>query len=163
MITNAVREMSAPANVSSSRKNIAPGPIPPGGGEDRSIGGKDDGGRVNEIRDLKNYRCRSSTPLCWNKVKHHSRMRSTDVDIAEWLRGLGLEDYERTLRDHEIDLEILLDLGRGRPCQARRAPRPAPEAAKSNCRAAAGRELSRCCSALDRQCEGTSPTYPASR
>ena len=32
------------------------------------------------------------------------------MDIAGWLRDLGLERYEQVFRDHEIDPEILLDL-----------------------------------------------------
>jgi class 3 adenylate cyclase/predicted ATPase len=32
------------------------------------------------------------------------------VDIADWLRGLGLQRYEQTFRDNEINPEILLDL-----------------------------------------------------
>jgi SAM domain (Sterile alpha motif) len=35
------------------------------------------------------------------------------VDIADWLRGLGLEHCEQALRDHEIDQDILLDLTEG--------------------------------------------------
>ena len=29
------------------------------------------------------------------------------VDVAAWLRGLGLEQYEPAFRDHGIDAEIL--------------------------------------------------------
>ena len=32
------------------------------------------------------------------------------MDIAAWLRGLGLERYEQTFRDHEIDGEVLARL-----------------------------------------------------
>src|SRR5215212_6806094 len=36
--------------------------------------------------------------------------RRADVEVADWLRGLGLERYEQTFCDNEIDPEILLDL-----------------------------------------------------
>ena len=32
------------------------------------------------------------------------------MDIAAWLRGLGLERYEQTFRDHELDGEVLARL-----------------------------------------------------
>src|SRR5215472_9679720 len=32
------------------------------------------------------------------------------MDIAAWLRGLGLEDYEPAFRDNRIDAEVLPDL-----------------------------------------------------
>jgi hypothetical protein len=32
------------------------------------------------------------------------------VDIADWLRGLGLERYEQAFRENEIDLRILPEL-----------------------------------------------------
>jgi hypothetical protein len=32
------------------------------------------------------------------------------VDIAAWLRGLGLQQYEQTFRDNAIDSEVLLEL-----------------------------------------------------
>lgn len=32
------------------------------------------------------------------------------VDIAAWLRGVGLERYEPALREHEIDWEVLPEL-----------------------------------------------------
>src|ERR1700730_10403192 len=32
------------------------------------------------------------------------------MDIAEWLRGLGLEQYEKAFRENAIDLEVLRDL-----------------------------------------------------
>jgi class 3 adenylate cyclase/predicted ATPase len=38
------------------------------------------------------------------------RIWRADVDIVDWLRGLGLERYEQTFRDNEIDPEVLLDL-----------------------------------------------------
>jgi class 3 adenylate cyclase len=33
------------------------------------------------------------------------------VDVAAWLRSLGLERYEQTFRDNEIDWEVLPELG----------------------------------------------------
>jgi SAM domain (Sterile alpha motif) len=36
--------------------------------------------------------------------------REEAVDIAAWLRGLGLEQYERAFLDHDIDVEILPQL-----------------------------------------------------
>ena len=32
------------------------------------------------------------------------------MDIAAWLRGLGLEQYDRAFRDNDIDAEILPQL-----------------------------------------------------
>jgi class 3 adenylate cyclase len=32
------------------------------------------------------------------------------MDIAEWLRDLGLEQYEKAFRENAIDLEVLRDL-----------------------------------------------------
>ena len=32
------------------------------------------------------------------------------MDIAAWLRDLGLERYAETFRDHEIDAEVLPEL-----------------------------------------------------
>jgi hypothetical protein len=32
------------------------------------------------------------------------------MDIAAWLRGLGLERYEPAFREHEIDAEVLPEL-----------------------------------------------------
>jgi class 3 adenylate cyclase len=32
------------------------------------------------------------------------------MDVAAWLRGLGLERYESTFRENEVDAEVLLDL-----------------------------------------------------
>ena len=32
------------------------------------------------------------------------------MDIAEWLRGLGLEQYEGAFRENAIDAEVLRDL-----------------------------------------------------
>ncbi len=32
------------------------------------------------------------------------------MDIAEWLRGLGLEQYENAFRENAIDAEVLRDL-----------------------------------------------------
>jgi hypothetical protein len=32
------------------------------------------------------------------------------MDLGEWLKGLGLGKYEGTLREHEIDADVLPDL-----------------------------------------------------
>jgi hypothetical protein len=32
------------------------------------------------------------------------------VDVAVWLRGLGLEQYEPTFRENEVDAEVLREL-----------------------------------------------------
>ena len=32
------------------------------------------------------------------------------MDIPAWLRGLGLEQYERAFRENDIDADVLLDL-----------------------------------------------------
>jgi hypothetical protein len=36
--------------------------------------------------------------------------REEMVDIAAWLRGLGLPQYEQAFRDNDIDVELLSDL-----------------------------------------------------
>src|SRR5215469_7114581 len=35
------------------------------------------------------------------------RFRTTSMDVAEWLRGLGLEQYGPAFRDNDIDGEVL--------------------------------------------------------
>ena len=35
------------------------------------------------------------------------RIRATPMDVAEWLRGLGLEQYAPAFRDNDIDGEVL--------------------------------------------------------
>src|SRR5262245_27276367 len=40
-----------------------------------------------------------------------SRLRATPMDVAEWLRGLGLEQYAPAFRDNDIDGEVLRRLG----------------------------------------------------
>src|SRR5215472_4785258 len=35
------------------------------------------------------------------------RFRATTMDLAEWLRGLGLEQYVPAFRDNDIDGEVL--------------------------------------------------------
>jgi class 3 adenylate cyclase len=37
-------------------------------------------------------------------------MWSADMDVGEWLRGLGLGQYEATFRAHEIDADVVADL-----------------------------------------------------
>jgi hypothetical protein len=32
------------------------------------------------------------------------------MDVGEWLRSLGLEKYQQTLRDNAVDLDVLADL-----------------------------------------------------
>ena len=32
------------------------------------------------------------------------------MDLGEWLKGLGLGQYEATFREHEIDADVLPDL-----------------------------------------------------
>ena len=32
------------------------------------------------------------------------------MDVAQWLRGLGLERYEPTFRENEVDAEVLPEL-----------------------------------------------------
>ena len=32
------------------------------------------------------------------------------MNLGEWLKGLGLEQYEATFREHEIDADVLPDL-----------------------------------------------------
>ena len=40
-------------------------------------------------------------------VSEASRFRATPMDVAEWLRGLGLEQYAPAFRDNDIDGEVL--------------------------------------------------------
>src|SRR5277367_2293880 len=40
-------------------------------------------------------------------------MRSTAMDVSEWLRGLGLGQYETVFREHAIDTDVLADLKDG--------------------------------------------------
>ena len=42
-----------------------------------------------------------------SSCRHTGRRR---MDIADWLQGLGLERYEQTFRDNEIDERVLLKL-----------------------------------------------------
>ena len=35
------------------------------------------------------------------------------MDVAVWLRGLGLEQYEALFRENDIDAEVLSDLTDG--------------------------------------------------
>jgi class 3 adenylate cyclase/predicted ATPase len=37
-------------------------------------------------------------------------MWSAAMDVGEWLKGIGLGQYEATFREHEIDAEVLLEL-----------------------------------------------------
>jgi hypothetical protein len=37
-------------------------------------------------------------------------MGSAAMDLGEWLKGLGLGQYEATFREHEIDADVLPDL-----------------------------------------------------
>src|SRR5690242_7473967 len=39
-----------------------------------------------------------------------STIREGRVDVAAWLRGLGLERYEPTFRENEVDAEVLPEL-----------------------------------------------------
>ena len=36
-----------------------------------------------------------------------SRLRATRMDVAEWLRGLGLEQYAAAFRDNDVDRKVL--------------------------------------------------------
>ena len=40
-------------------------------------------------------------------VPEACRFRATPMDVVEWLRGLGLEQYEPVFRDNDIDGEVL--------------------------------------------------------
>src|SRR6516162_6381210 len=40
-------------------------------------------------------------------VAEACRIRATPMDISEWLRGLGLEQYAPAFRDNDIDGEVL--------------------------------------------------------
>src|SRR6516165_4483469 len=42
-------------------------------------------------------------------MRRRSR-RETSVDIAAWLRSLGLEQYEQAFRDNAVDAAVLLEL-----------------------------------------------------
>jgi hypothetical protein len=52
------------------------------------------------------------------------------MEIAAWLRGLGLERYEPAFRENEIDLEILPELTDA-DLLSLAAARPAPETGAS--------------------------------
>src|SRR6516225_4653518 len=43
-------------------------------------------------------------------VPEACRFRATPMDVAEWLRGLGLEQYALAFRDNDIDGEVLRQL-----------------------------------------------------
>src|SRR5215469_6913977 len=40
-------------------------------------------------------------------VQKAGRFRATPIDVAEWLRGLGLEQYAPAFRDNDVDGEVL--------------------------------------------------------
>ena len=40
-------------------------------------------------------------------VPEACRFRATPMDVAEWLRGIGLEQYAPAFRDNDIDWEVL--------------------------------------------------------
>jgi hypothetical protein len=37
-------------------------------------------------------------------------MWSAAMDVGEWLKGIGLGQYEATLRAHDIDVDVLPDV-----------------------------------------------------
>ena len=39
------------------------------------------------------------------------------MDVGEWLRGLGLGQYETVFREHAIDMDVLADLKDGELAQ----------------------------------------------
>src|ERR1700719_290384 len=41
------------------------------------------------------------------------RSKETTMDVAVWLRGLGLQQYEALFRENDIDAEVLSDLTDG--------------------------------------------------
>src|SRR6516225_9498658 len=41
---------------------------------------------------------------------HNLPLRATSMDVAEWLRGLGLEQYVPAFRENDIDGEVLRGL-----------------------------------------------------
>jgi hypothetical protein len=41
---------------------------------------------------------------------HKIQEKEMSIDVAEWLKGLGLERYERAFRENEIDWEALSKL-----------------------------------------------------
>src|SRR5215469_18605410 len=47
-------------------------------------------------------------PSCHRRISW--RREGDAVDIADWLRGLGLERYEQAFRENEIDLRVLPEL-----------------------------------------------------
>src|SRR5262245_1164301 len=44
------------------------------------------------------------------KVNIRAVLWSATMDVHEWLRGLGLGQYEQTFRDNRIDADVLADL-----------------------------------------------------
>ena len=43
------------------------------------------------------------------------------MDVAAWLRGLGLEQYARAFRDNDVDGEVLPELRAMQDCHSLRA------------------------------------------
>jgi class 3 adenylate cyclase len=43
-------------------------------------------------------------------VDHLQESTEAIMDLGEWLRGLGLDQYEATLKENGVDLEVLPDL-----------------------------------------------------
>src|SRR3984957_20902143 len=44
-------------------------------------------------------------------------MWSAAMDVGEWLRGLGLGQYETVFREHAVDMDVLADLKDGELAQ----------------------------------------------
>jgi class 3 adenylate cyclase len=51
-----------------------------------------------------------SRPRTWCKSGYDLASRQAAMGIGDWLRGIGLEQYEATFREHEIVLEVLSEL-----------------------------------------------------
>src|SRR5271165_7106295 len=53
------------------------------------------------------------TPCLRKTIIEFGRSKETTMDVAVWLRSLGLEQYETLFRENDIDAEVLSDLTDG--------------------------------------------------
>ena len=68
--------------------------------------------------------------------KYFSRFQATSINVAQWLHGLGFDQYEPAFRVNNIDGEVLCRLdGRGSARARRRLDRPPPSITRRGRRA----------------------------
>jgi SAM domain (Sterile alpha motif) len=53
------------------------------------------------------------TPRLRKTIIGCKRFKETTMDVAVWLRGLGLQQYEALFRENDVDAEVLSDLTDG--------------------------------------------------